>query len=156
MQGQPLLPPACMPATNPSYLSADAGAPVYFYEFQHRPQCLKDKKPPFVKADHTDEIRFVFGRAFLKGDIVMSGKKLASGAPALAGARAWDELGRRWESPLLAWSLTNRNTMQGLGGPAWWFTDTTFHWRMSPLVVLEKEAMKKRGQHLLDECFSLD
>ncbi|XP_049559597.1 carboxylesterase 5A [Orcinus orca] len=56
----------------------DAGAPVYFYEFQHRPQCLKDKKPPFVKADHTDEIRFVFGRAFLKGDIVMSGKKLLS------------------------------------------------------------------------------
>ncbi|XP_061029959.1 carboxylesterase 5A isoform X1 [Eubalaena glacialis] len=49
----------------------DAGAPVYFYEFQHRPQCLKDKKPPFVKADHTDEIRFVFGGAFLKGDIVM-------------------------------------------------------------------------------------
>ncbi|XP_036689249.1 carboxylesterase 5A isoform X1 [Balaenoptera musculus] len=49
----------------------DAGAPVYFYEFQHRPQCLKDKKPPFVKADHTDEICFVFGGAFLKGDIVM-------------------------------------------------------------------------------------
>ncbi|XP_010965637.2 carboxylesterase 5A isoform X1 [Camelus ferus] len=49
----------------------DAGAPVYFYEFQHRPQCLKDKKPAFVKADHTDEIRFVFGGAFLKGDIVM-------------------------------------------------------------------------------------
>uniref|UniRef100_A0A4X1UCS9 Carboxylic ester hydrolase n=2 Tax=Sus scrofa TaxID=9823 RepID=A0A4X1UCS9_PIG len=49
----------------------DAGAPVYFYEFQHRPQCLKDRKPAFVKADHTDEIRFVFGGAFLKGDIVM-------------------------------------------------------------------------------------
>ncbi|XFG09443.1 hypothetical protein AB1E19_013067 [Capra hircus] len=49
----------------------DAGAPVYFYEFQHRPQCLKDRKPPFVKADHTDEIRFVFGGAFLKGNIVM-------------------------------------------------------------------------------------
>uniref|UniRef100_A0A8D0M4N3 Carboxylesterase type B domain-containing protein n=1 Tax=Sus scrofa TaxID=9823 RepID=A0A8D0M4N3_PIG len=44
----------------------DAGAPVYFYEFQHRPQCLKDRKPAFVKADHTDEIRFVFGGAFLK------------------------------------------------------------------------------------------
>ncbi|XP_070626695.1 carboxylesterase 5A isoform X3 [Bos indicus] len=49
----------------------DAGAPVYFYEFQHRPQCLKDRKPSFVKADHTDEIRFVFGGAFLKGNIVM-------------------------------------------------------------------------------------
>ncbi|XP_053519256.1 carboxylesterase 5A isoform X3 [Artibeus jamaicensis] len=49
----------------------DAGAPVYFYEFQHPPQCLKDRKPAFVRADHTDEIRFVFGGAFLKGDVVM-------------------------------------------------------------------------------------
>ncbi|XP_006148449.1 carboxylesterase 5A isoform X1 [Tupaia chinensis] len=49
----------------------DAGAPVYFYEFQHRPQCFEDTKPAFVKADHGDEIRFVFGGAFLKGDIVM-------------------------------------------------------------------------------------
>ncbi|XP_006863592.1 PREDICTED: carboxylesterase 5A [Chrysochloris asiatica] len=48
-----------------------AGAPVYFYEFQHRPQCFEDTKPAFVKADHTDEIRFVFGGAFLKGDVVM-------------------------------------------------------------------------------------
>ncbi|KAM9607916.1 carboxylesterase 5A [Trichechus inunguis] len=49
----------------------DAGAPVYFYEFQHRPQCFEDTKPAFVKADHTDEIRFVFGGAFLNGDVVM-------------------------------------------------------------------------------------
>uniref|UniRef100_A0A8C2V0N7 Carboxylic ester hydrolase n=1 Tax=Chinchilla lanigera TaxID=34839 RepID=A0A8C2V0N7_CHILA len=49
----------------------DAGAPVYFYEFQHRPQCFEDTKPAFVKADHSDEIRFVFGGAFLTGDIVM-------------------------------------------------------------------------------------
>ncbi|XP_019065276.1 carboxylesterase 5A [Fukomys damarensis] len=49
----------------------DAGAPVYFYEFQHRPQCFEDTKPAFVKADHCDEICFVFGGAFLMGDIVM-------------------------------------------------------------------------------------
>lgn len=53
-------------------------------------------------------------------------------------------------------SIVSANIMQRLGGLAWWFTDTTFRWRMSPLVVLEKEAMKKRGQHLLDEYFSLD
>ncbi|XP_012588664.1 PREDICTED: carboxylesterase 5A [Condylura cristata] len=47
------------------------GGPVYFYEFQHRPECFQNSKPAFVKADHTDEIRFVFGGAFLKGDIVM-------------------------------------------------------------------------------------
>lgn len=36
-------------------------APVYFYEFQHRPSFFKDLKPPHVKADHGDEIPFVFG-----------------------------------------------------------------------------------------------
>ncbi|KAM6223768.1 cocaine esterase-like [Rhynchocyon petersi] len=36
-------------------------APVYFYEFQHRPNFLNDVKPPHVKADHSDEIVFVFG-----------------------------------------------------------------------------------------------
>ncbi|XP_006878965.1 PREDICTED: cocaine esterase [Elephantulus edwardii] len=36
-------------------------APVYFYEYQHRPDFLKDSKPPHVKADHGDEIFFVFG-----------------------------------------------------------------------------------------------
>ncbi|KAM7332677.1 hypothetical protein ACRRTK_009385 [Alexandromys fortis] len=49
----------------------DAGAPVYFYEFQHRPQCFENTRPAFVKADHTDEVRFVFGGPFLKGDIAM-------------------------------------------------------------------------------------
>ncbi|KAL6084905.1 hypothetical protein STEG23_036275 [Scotinomys teguina] len=49
----------------------DAGAPVYFYEFQHRAQCFQNTRPAFVKADHTDEIRFVFGGPFLKGDVVM-------------------------------------------------------------------------------------
>uniref|UniRef100_A0A8D2DYY6 Carboxylic ester hydrolase n=1 Tax=Sciurus vulgaris TaxID=55149 RepID=A0A8D2DYY6_SCIVU len=39
-------------------------APVYFYEFQHRPSFFKDIKPPHVKADHGDEIIFVFGSYF--------------------------------------------------------------------------------------------
>ncbi|XP_069312766.1 cocaine esterase-like isoform X2 [Eulemur rufifrons] len=38
--------------------------PVYFYEFQHRPSFFKDTKPPHVKADHGDEIFFVFGTSF--------------------------------------------------------------------------------------------
>uniref|UniRef100_A0A8C9JYD0 Carboxylesterase 5A n=1 Tax=Panthera tigris altaica TaxID=74533 RepID=A0A8C9JYD0_PANTA len=63
----------------------DAGAPVYFYEFQHRPQCLNDTRPAFVKADHSDEIRFVFGGAFLKGDIVMFGKKRLRGVQKTGG-----------------------------------------------------------------------
>ncbi|XP_057610155.1 pyrethroid hydrolase Ces2e-like isoform X2 [Chionomys nivalis] len=39
-------------------------APVYFYEFQHRPSFFKDIKPPHVKADHGDEVPFVFGSFF--------------------------------------------------------------------------------------------
>ncbi|XP_062033242.1 cocaine esterase-like isoform X2 [Lepus europaeus] len=41
-------------------------APVYFYEFQHRPSFTKDLRPPHVRADHGDEILFVF-RSFLYG-----------------------------------------------------------------------------------------
>ncbi|XP_028624359.1 cocaine esterase-like [Grammomys surdaster] len=41
-------------------------APVFFYEFQHRPSFFKDSKPPHVKADHGDEILFIF-RSFLGG-----------------------------------------------------------------------------------------
>uniref|UniRef100_A0A8C2N418 Carboxylic ester hydrolase n=1 Tax=Cricetulus griseus TaxID=10029 RepID=A0A8C2N418_CRIGR len=36
-------------------------APVFFYEFQHRPSFLKDIKPPHVKADHGDDFFFIFG-----------------------------------------------------------------------------------------------
>uniref|UniRef100_UPI003F778664 Pyrethroid hydrolase Ces2e n=1 Tax=Mus musculus TaxID=10090 RepID=UPI003F778664 len=39
-------------------------APVYFYEFQHRPSFFKDFRPPYVKADHGDEIFLVFGYQF--------------------------------------------------------------------------------------------
>ncbi|KAL6030748.1 hypothetical protein STEG23_013542 [Scotinomys teguina] len=39
-------------------------APVYFYEFQHTSNFFKDDRPPHVKADHGDEIFFVFGSSF--------------------------------------------------------------------------------------------
>nr|XP_056718847.1 fatty acyl-CoA hydrolase precursor, medium chain-like [Euleptes europaea] len=46
----------------------DAGYPTYVYEFQHRPSLHGVLKPDFVKADHGDEIVFVFGRPFLGDD----------------------------------------------------------------------------------------
>ncbi|XP_041883596.1 fatty acyl-CoA hydrolase precursor, medium chain-like [Corvus kubaryi] len=46
----------------------DAGNPVYFYEFQHRPSSAEGVVPAFVKADHGAEIAFVFGKPFLAGD----------------------------------------------------------------------------------------
>ncbi|XP_063169051.1 cocaine esterase isoform X1 [Candoia aspera] len=48
-----------------------SSAPVYFYEFQHRPTAFKDTKPDFVKADHTDELGFVFGGPFLRNNSVI-------------------------------------------------------------------------------------
>ncbi|XP_027261574.1 acylcarnitine hydrolase-like [Cricetulus griseus] len=38
--------------------------PVYFYEFCHDTNFLKDVRPPHVKADHGDEVPFVFGSSF--------------------------------------------------------------------------------------------
>lgn len=49
----------------PSLPFADAGYPAYVYEFQHRPSSHARLKPEFVKADHGDEIVFVFGKPFL-------------------------------------------------------------------------------------------
>ncbi|XP_052023003.1 pyrethroid hydrolase Ces2a-like isoform X1 [Apodemus sylvaticus] len=36
-------------------------APVYFYEFQHRPSFIKHARPSHVRADHGDDVPFVFG-----------------------------------------------------------------------------------------------
>nr|XP_025044193.1 fatty acyl-CoA hydrolase precursor, medium chain-like isoform X4 [Pelodiscus sinensis] len=58
-----------IPALQVSKYHRDAGAPLYFYEFQHRPSIFKDTKPDFVKADHGDEIGFVFGGPFLESDV---------------------------------------------------------------------------------------
>nr|XP_020740635.1 cocaine esterase isoform X2 [Odocoileus virginianus texanus] len=35
-------------------------APIYFYEFQHQSSFFKDVRPSYVKADHGDEILFLF------------------------------------------------------------------------------------------------
>uniref|UniRef100_A0A667ZMF3 Carboxylic ester hydrolase n=1 Tax=Myripristis murdjan TaxID=586833 RepID=A0A667ZMF3_9TELE len=42
----------------------DAGAPVYLYEFIHRPEIHKLTRPSFVKADHADDVGFMFGGCF--------------------------------------------------------------------------------------------
>ncbi|XP_075621628.1 fatty acyl-CoA hydrolase precursor, medium chain isoform X2 [Balearica regulorum gibbericeps] len=55
----------------------DAGNPVYFYEFQHRPSSATGVVPEFVKADHADEIAFVFGKPFLAGYATEEEKKLS-------------------------------------------------------------------------------
>ncbi|KAM5138775.1 fatty acyl-CoA hydrolase precursor, medium chain-like [Mantella aurantiaca] len=44
----------------------DSGSPVYFYEFQRRPSLYAVSRPPWVKADHCDDLVFVFGGPFLR------------------------------------------------------------------------------------------
>ncbi|XP_072551272.1 fatty acyl-CoA hydrolase precursor, medium chain-like [Salminus brasiliensis] len=51
----------------------DAGAHVYMYEFQHRPTLFKDTRPSFVKADHADDVGFVFGACFWKEQVKLIG-----------------------------------------------------------------------------------
>uniref|UniRef100_A0A8B9BYQ9 Carboxylic ester hydrolase n=1 Tax=Anser brachyrhynchus TaxID=132585 RepID=A0A8B9BYQ9_9AVES len=55
----------------------DAGNPVYFYEFQHRPSSAAGVVPEFVKADHAAEIAFVFGKPFLAGNATEEEEKLS-------------------------------------------------------------------------------
>uniref|UniRef100_A0A8D2Q232 Carboxylic ester hydrolase n=1 Tax=Zosterops lateralis melanops TaxID=1220523 RepID=A0A8D2Q232_ZOSLA len=58
-----------MPAIKALNYYRESGAPTYFFEFQHRPSAYWDSKPDYVKADHGDEVGFVFGGPFLAGDI---------------------------------------------------------------------------------------
>nr|XP_033798037.1 fatty acyl-CoA hydrolase precursor, medium chain-like [Geotrypetes seraphini] len=62
-----------MPAIKTAKYHRDAGFPVYLYEFQHRPSIMAQTRPDFVKADHTDEIGFVFGGPFLDSDVSVLG-----------------------------------------------------------------------------------
>ncbi|KAF4799027.1 Fatty acyl-CoA hydrolase precursor, medium chain [Turdus rufiventris] len=58
-----------MPAIKALNYHRESGAPTYFFEFQHRASAYWDSKPAYVKADHGDEVGFVFGGPFLAGDI---------------------------------------------------------------------------------------
>ncbi|XP_053110824.1 fatty acyl-CoA hydrolase precursor, medium chain-like isoform X2 [Hemicordylus capensis] len=53
------------PAIHTAKLHRDAGCPAYVYEFQHPPSSARGLRPDFVKADHGDEIGYVFGNVFL-------------------------------------------------------------------------------------------
>ncbi|XP_040183715.1 uncharacterized protein LOC120916837 [Rana temporaria] len=59
-----------MPSLKIAKLHRDSGAPVYFYEFQRRPSFYGDRRPPWVKADHADEMAFVFGGPFVRDGIL--------------------------------------------------------------------------------------
>uniref|UniRef100_A0A8C4WJU9 Carboxylic ester hydrolase n=1 Tax=Gopherus evgoodei TaxID=1825980 RepID=A0A8C4WJU9_9SAUR len=55
----------------------DSGNPVYIYRFHHRSSSYEGVRPDFVKADHGDEIGYVFGKPFLAGDATEEEGKLS-------------------------------------------------------------------------------
>ncbi|KAJ8262390.1 hypothetical protein GJAV_G00165900 [Gymnothorax javanicus] len=65
-----------IPAIETANSHIDAGAPVYLYEFQHGPTILQKKRPSFVKADHGDDLLFMFGFCFTDLNVTMDGTKL--------------------------------------------------------------------------------
>lgn len=44
------------------------------YEFVYSAAIHKDKRPSFVKADHADDVGFMFGGCFWDGDIKIIGR----------------------------------------------------------------------------------
>lgn len=56
--------------------SADAGVPVYLYEFVYRADVHRHSRPGFVKADHGDDVAFVFGSCFWDGHTRLAGREL--------------------------------------------------------------------------------
>uniref|UniRef100_A0A452GID9 Carboxylic ester hydrolase n=1 Tax=Gopherus agassizii TaxID=38772 RepID=A0A452GID9_9SAUR len=55
----------------------DSGNPVYIYHFHHRSSSYEGVRPDFLKADHGDEIGYVFGKPFLAGDATEEEGKLS-------------------------------------------------------------------------------
>ncbi|XP_073461782.1 fatty acyl-CoA hydrolase precursor, medium chain-like isoform X1 [Aquarana catesbeiana] len=54
-----------IPSLKIAKLHRDSGSPVFFYEFRHRPSLFENSRPKWVKADHGDELLFVFGVPFM-------------------------------------------------------------------------------------------
>ncbi|XP_032891788.1 carboxylesterase 5A-like isoform X2 [Amblyraja radiata] len=61
-----------LPTIRTARLCRDAGGPVFLYEFQHSTSIVRPDRPDFVKADHGEEIGYVFGAAFWDGDVVLA------------------------------------------------------------------------------------
>uniref|UniRef100_A0A7M4ED91 Carboxylic ester hydrolase n=1 Tax=Crocodylus porosus TaxID=8502 RepID=A0A7M4ED91_CROPO len=54
-----------MPSLETLNYHRESGAATYLFEYQHRPSLYRDTKPAYVKADHADEVAFVFGGPYL-------------------------------------------------------------------------------------------
>ncbi|XP_034541974.1 carboxylesterase 3 [Notolabrus celidotus] len=62
-----------LPVVKVAGYHADMGVPVYMYEFVYAAGIHKATRPSFVKADHADDVGFMFGGCFWDGDIKIVG-----------------------------------------------------------------------------------
>ncbi|XP_049928356.1 carboxylesterase 3 isoform X1 [Epinephelus moara] len=62
-----------LPVVKVAGYHSDAGVPVYMYEFVYRAEIHKHTRPSFVKADHADDVGFMFGGCFWNADIKIIG-----------------------------------------------------------------------------------
>lgn len=62
-----------LPVVGVAGFLSDAAVPVYLYEFAYRAELFSDSRPSFVKADHADDVGFVFGACFWNGSIKIIG-----------------------------------------------------------------------------------
>uniref|UniRef100_A0A7M4EBD6 Carboxylic ester hydrolase n=1 Tax=Crocodylus porosus TaxID=8502 RepID=A0A7M4EBD6_CROPO len=66
-----------MPSLETLNYHRESGAATYLFEYQHRPSLYRDTKPAYVKADHADEVAFVFGGPYLADEATEEEKHLS-------------------------------------------------------------------------------
>ncbi|KAM7396158.1 hypothetical protein PAMP_019220 [Pampus punctatissimus] len=62
-----------LPVVKVAGYHSDVGVPVYMYEFVHRAEIHNHTRPSFVKADHADDVGFMFGGCFWDRQIKIVG-----------------------------------------------------------------------------------
>ncbi|XP_036605744.1 carboxylesterase 1D-like [Trichosurus vulpecula] len=85
----------------------DSGVPTYLCEFQYRPRIWRNMKPATVRADHGDELFFIFGSPFLRDGFSEEEKQLSRRVMKYWGNFAWN--GNPNGEGLLNWTQYDQN-----------------------------------------------